>query len=234
MGMRCDSRRLAVYQEFHGTRIAVAGRYTVRNSTRVSFALGAYDTTLPLVIDPVLQATAFQSQNGYYGEYGFLTKLAADGSALVYSTYLAGSSNVAQSCFGQPCWPAPFTSVNGIAVDADGNAYATGSTNTYDFPVTEGACLGSNTSTYNQTVGFVRKFDPSGSLVCSTYFGALPNTYYLNLAGVAVDSDGSAYVVVLPTPTRALFPLPVQTCATRRSSAAAQDSSPSLTPAELL
>ena len=157
--------------------------------------VGGVTSSLDFPTANAFQPNAFANQNEYFGQYGFLSKLSADGSALLYSTYYAGSSNVVQSCFGQPCWPAPFTGVNGIAVDQSGNVYATGVTNTYDFPVTEGAYQGSNTSTYDQTVGFVGKFDSSGKVVYSTYFGALPNTYYLTLNGIAVDALGSAYVV---------------------------------------
>jgi hypothetical protein len=84
------------------------------------------------------QAQVFANQNGGFGQYGFLTKLTPDGSALVYSTYFAGSTNVIQDC-GQPCWPQPYGNITALAVDASGNAYVAGNTNTYNFPTTEGA-----------------------------------------------------------------------------------------------
>ena len=49
----------------------------------------------------------------------FMTKLSATGSVLVYSTYLGGSEHE------RP---------NGIAVDAAGDAYITGCTESTDFP----------------------------------------------------------------------------------------------------
>ncbi len=54
----------------------------------------------------------------------FVTKLNPTGSALVYSTYLGGSS---------------FEGSEGIAVDFAGNAYVTGLTLSTDFPTTSGA-----------------------------------------------------------------------------------------------
>jgi hypothetical protein len=54
----------------------------------------------------------------------FVTKLNSSGSALSYSTYLGGSSD-------DKAW--------GIAIDRSGNAYATGQTESTDFPTTSGA-----------------------------------------------------------------------------------------------
>src|SRR5262249_50119935 len=69
---------------------------------------------------------AFQAafRGGVFVGDAFVTKLNASGSALVYSTYLGGSSD---------------DSGNGIAVDGSGNAYVTGSTQSFNFPVTPGA-----------------------------------------------------------------------------------------------
>jgi Beta-propeller repeat len=55
---------------------------------------------------------------------GFVAKLTADGSALVYATYLGGSG---------------FDFGTGIAVDAAGAAYVTGLTHSPDFPTMPGA-----------------------------------------------------------------------------------------------
>jgi len=152
--------------------------------------------SLDFPVANAFQGTASANQNGYYGQYGFLTKFTPDGATLTYSTYYAGSQNVVQSCYGQPCWPGPYSSVSGIAVDAGGNVYVGGVTNTYDFPVTEGAYETTNTTTYDEQVGVVGKFSPSGNLVYSTYFAAVPaNNYYFVVNAIAVDSAGSAYLV---------------------------------------
>jgi len=160
----------------------------------IYIAGATYSEDFPVV--NAFQATASANQNGYYGLYGFVSKFTPDGSALTYSTYYAGSQNIVQSCYGgQPCWPAPQSSVNGIAVDAGGNAYVDGVTNTYDFPTTESAYEVTNTTTYDQQVGFVGKFSSSGNLVYSTYFAADPaNYYYFYVNAIAVDSSGSAYI----------------------------------------
>lgn len=85
----------------------------------------------------------------------------------------------------------------GLAVDAAGNAYVAGITNSPDFPVTARAF----DKTYNggtpgawQTVAgdaFVAKLDPAGGLVYATYLGG---SFDDSAMGVAVDAAGNAYV----------------------------------------
>ena len=105
----------------------------------------------------------------------FVTELDSGGDALVYSTYLGGSS----TDYGQ-----------GIALDSSGNAYVTGYTDSTNFPVTTGA--------YQTTYGggtdnaFVTAFNSSGNaLIYSTYLGGSGTDYGY---GIAVDSSGNAYV----------------------------------------
>ncbi len=105
----------------------------------------------------------------------FVTKLNATGSALVYSTYLAGTGG---SNWGY-----------GIAVDNAGNAYATGYTDSTDFP-TRNAFQASIASRFSDA--FVTKLDASGAtLSYSTYLGG---TYDEQGYAIAVDSSGNAYV----------------------------------------
>jgi hypothetical protein len=106
----------------------------------------------------------------------YAAKLNVDGSALVYSTYLGGSGGD----YGY-----------GIAVDASGSAYITGSTTSTDFPVTPGAfqLAGGGTS----VDAYVVKLAPTGSsAVYATYFGGLGAEAGLD---IAVDSAGNAYFV---------------------------------------
>ena len=108
------------------------------------------------------------------GEDAFVTKFNADGSALVYSTFLGGNGD---------------DSGIGIAVHADGDAYVTGATSSTNFPTTAGA--------FQPSFGgfgdaFVTKLDPTGTaLVYSTYLGGSGAEQG---HGIAVDADGSAYV----------------------------------------
>lgn len=103
----------------------------------------------------------------------FITKLNPSGSSFVYSTFLGGSDN-------DYAW--------GVAVDISGNAYVTGSTGSYDFPIQN--AYQPTSGGYNDT--FVFKISSSGnSLVYSTYLGGYGHD---EAFGIKVDSAGSAYV----------------------------------------
>lgn len=104
---------------------------------------------------------------------GFITKINATGSALVYSTYLGGTlSDV----------------VAGIALDSVNNAYVTGITDSSDFP-TKNSLQASNHGFDN---AFVTKINATGSaLVYSTYLGGSVEDFGIS---IAVDSGKNAYV----------------------------------------
>jgi Beta-propeller repeat/Abnormal spindle-like microcephaly-assoc'd, ASPM-SPD-2-Hydin len=142
---------------------------------------------------PVLnafQSTANPGQGDVYGDYGFVAKFSADGSTLVFSTYLAGSQVDWEGC-DDDC--APYSTMNGVAVDANGNVYIAGETDTTDFPVSDGAYMSENPTgdaNGNET-SFIASFTPSGSLNYSTYFGGSEYTY---VYGLTVDSSDAAYI----------------------------------------
>src|SRR5207302_1407349 len=106
----------------------------------------------------------------------FVTKFSADGSALVYSTYLGGTEGSNDEAG------------HGIAVDSSGNAYVTGFTGNSTFPLV---------NPFQSTIGgtgsaFITKFNPAGSaLVYSTLLGTGGEVG----RSIKVDSAGSAYVV---------------------------------------
>jgi hypothetical protein len=161
------------------------------NSSNEMYVAGyTYSTDFPLL--NAFQTTVAPNGGSNYGEYGFVTHLTADGSALVSSTYLGGSANVIQNC-GYPCWGQPDSVIQGIAVDLSGNAYVAGWTNTYDLPTTDGAYMPSQNSPGNQQIGFVSEIGATGSLLYSTYFGSTSG-YPTSAVGIAVDSSGSAYI----------------------------------------
>ncbi len=105
----------------------------------------------------------------------FVTKFAADGQSLIYSTYLERSGS--EEFRG------------GIAVDAIGCLYIVGNTESSDFPT-----VNAFDATLNgRSDIFVTKFAANGqSLIYSTYLGGLgPEEGY----DISVDSAGCVYVV---------------------------------------
>jgi hypothetical protein len=134
---------------------------------------------------------AFQTQNraaGNGGSNAFVTELNADGSGLVYSTYLGGSSLAGF----------PGDLANAIALDRHGAAYVAGLTYSDDFPVTKGAFQTRNRAHTKQRVGynaFVTKLDATGSaLAYSTYLGGSGAEVGDAANALAVDDSGHAYV----------------------------------------
>jgi hypothetical protein len=121
---------------------------------------------------------------------GFVTKLNAAGTALVYSTYLGGGGD--DRC-------------NKIAVDSSGNAYVAGETTSSNFPT---ANAFQSTSGGGLSDAFVTKINAAGSaLVYSTYLGG---DVFDAAHAMTIDSTGSVYVT--GRTTSSTFPLvnPIQ------------------------
>lgn len=200
-----------IYQDGAEGREAVPGSFLLRDDGGVGFFVGAYDHTLPLLIDPTLAYSTFLGGAGfdagdaiavdYYGnayiagatassdfpttpgaydptfngvQDGFVAKLSADGSSLVYSTFLGGSG---------------LDDTDSLAVDLRGSAYVRGITTSPDFPTTRG----SFDPSFNGGIdAYVSKLSADGSsLSYSTYLGG---SGFDSGSGIAVDFTGSAYV----------------------------------------
>jgi Beta-propeller repeat len=104
----------------------------------------------------------------------FLTKLNANGNALIYSTYLGGNGDEITL---------------GTAVDAAGDAYVTGGTSSSNFPTVnpiQAAYAGNED-------GFVAKVNRNGTaLVYSTYLGGTDFDFG---RGIVVDAARNSYIV---------------------------------------
>ena len=200
-----------IYQEVNGKRQEIAGNYLL-TAGEVGFAVGAYDASQPLVIDPVIvYATYLGGELGGFvsitvdkegqayvamnygpvatpGAYQYGTgfsvfKLNKAGTAILYSVTMGGS---------------PFDRVYAMTVDAQGNCYLTGQVTSSGFPVTSGAfqtdigitCGGCHNA-------FVAKINSMGSnLDYSTYLKGdnTTDTKSIRGQGIAVDAQGNAYV----------------------------------------
>ena len=134
---------------------------------------------------------AYQTKNRSKGfnfgkTNGFITKLNAAGSALIYSTYLGGSSGNFSG-----------DAANALAVDKFGSVYVTGVTASDDFPVTTGAFQTVNKGfSIGNWTGFITKLNPAGSaLVYSTYLGGGGGVGGGDTgSGIVVDAEGNATV----------------------------------------
>jgi len=155
--------------------------------------IAGYTTSTTFPVANAYQSSVSANQGGNFGSYGFLTKFAADGLSLVYSTYLAGSSTVSLNCGGTPCWLEPSSIIKGMVLDTLGNGYVTGTTNTHNFPVTQGSYQTTDSIQGIGSVGFVSKFSGSGNLQYSTYFYDATGVV-TDPTAIAVDSSGSAYI----------------------------------------
>ncbi|MFH1319427.1 MAG: SBBP repeat-containing protein, partial [Bacteroidota bacterium] len=129
---------------------------------------------------------AFQTTNA--GKFDFvLAKVNANATAYLYSTYFGGSLD-----------ELGFGGVAIVAIDASGDAYISGFTNSTNLPISPGAF---------QTVKsggidiFVAKITPAGNgssdLIYSTLLGGSGGTLFSrdeNSRSIAVDATGNAYV----------------------------------------
>lgn len=156
-----------------GTGFDVASDIAI-DSAGNAYIVGVTDVDFPVT------PGAFQTSPADTNEV-FVSKLDATGAVLVYSTLLGGSG---------------IDIANGIAINASGNAYVTGFSDSVDFPVTPGAF---------QTVkavavdAFVTKLSASANaLVYSTYLGG-DGIDAAN--GIALDAAGNASIAGLTVST---------------------------------
>jgi hypothetical protein len=109
---------------------------------------------------------------------GFIAEINAAGTALVFSTYLGGSSS---------------QNTSGIALDSTGAIYVCGGTSSADFPVTANAVQPTFSGTpKTSSDAYVTKLSPGGaSIVYSTFLGGSDID---SATGIAVDSAGNIYL----------------------------------------
>ncbi len=254
-----------VYQMQDGVRQPVDGRFTMAKNHEVTFALGAYDKSRELVIDPTLVYTgtfgtasesdapaamavdakgeliitgatydlnfpatsgayqtacgpvsATDTQNGVFrcavGDQpgalssAYIAKLSADGTSLVYATYLHGITGWEKG--------------SAVQADAAGNAVVVGQTASADFPLVHAPAIaqmslcqphiplaggppvqtcngyfdgGGTEWTIQGPSGFVTKLSADGStLLYSAFLGFSGTTYPQSLA---LDASGNMYIL---------------------------------------
>jgi Beta-propeller repeat len=212
--------RPLIYQEDGAGRHEIAGRYALVSGDTVALRVDGYDRRRKLVIDPILSYSTYlggsendainavqlgpkgllymcgytQTQdipaiNGAYNNnnagltdifLAIIDPSQQGNGQLVYFSYLGGSS--VDICLA-------------LAVDQNGVAYMTGTTNSTDFPM-----AGNSVQTLGPAVvteAFVAAIDPSQygmvSLIYSTFLGGQTGANSGN--AITLDSSGNMYVV---------------------------------------
>jgi hypothetical protein len=208
------------YQSTGGRKKSVSARFVTAENGAIGFALGAYDRTKPLIIDPVLTYSTYlggsADDSASAVAIDLLGNIYVTGSTMSidfpltgpYQTVNHGTQNVfvaklnaAGSAYVYSTYlgGSGADSGLGIGVDAGGYACITGAATSPDFP-TLAALQPSLTGPQN---AFVAKLNAKGSgLVYSTYLGGSASDQ-----GNAIASDASGNCYVTGSATSPDFPV---------------------------
>ncbi|HEY6769516.1 MAG TPA: SBBP repeat-containing protein [Candidatus Sulfotelmatobacter sp.] len=219
------------YQRIGDREQPVQGRFEMRGSNRVGFAVGPYDRSRELVIDPVLEYSTYFGGSG--DEHS--TSIAVDS---VGNIYLAGSTDSAAASFPtagtQTLLPAglattpPNTHVYvakitlsdttsavyetflggtgsefpvGIAVDGGGNAYVAGTTVSTDFPTTATSAYQSGPQSGSTGPSHVFVSVLNATGSSLNYSSYLSGNGEDIASGMTIDSRGAIFVTGTTTST---------------------------------
>ena len=201
------------YQQTASGRTEVPARFVLRSGNQVTFELGAYDASKPLIIDPLVSVLTYATYLGGTGD-DFLMGIAADGlgnvyvvgdttpgnyptTAGAYRVSPAGSNDVVVTKLNSTGSAMVYSTylggsgidlAGGIALDSSGNVYVTGVTDSPNFPTKNAAFPGN--AGFNDA--FLAKLGPFGTnLLYSTYLGGGSDD---SGNAVAADNSGNAYI----------------------------------------
>lgn len=200
--------RPIVYQVVDGAKKAVDAAYRLLDPDTVAFALGAFDRSLPLVIDPVVSYSTYLGGDAEDSA----TSVAVDSAG---NTWVAGVTNSTEFPWEMDndsefsgvydAYVCRFSGNGGIplcayiggsdddgawaiAIGPDGNAYVGGYTYSADFPVVDAA----QSDPGGDGDAFVLRINAAADgLDFSTYHAG--NSFEI-VRGIAVDHHGDVYV----------------------------------------
>lgn len=205
-----EMHRPIAYQERDGMRQTVDVRF-VANANRVTFAVGSYDRSRQLVIDPTVTYSTYFG--GDSADYGLAIAVDASGNEFVAGATDSDTIPGWKTATNAASFDVFVTKVNpagvlqfttefggsqddfpgGIAVDSTG-IYVSGTTDSSDFPVTPGAAqttfVGGGPNGNNDA--FAAKLTLTGSITWATFINGSDSTSGL---AVAADTSQNVYVV---------------------------------------
>jgi uncharacterized protein (TIGR03437 family) len=154
----------------HGYAIAV-------DSAGNAYLTGHTDSTNFPTVNPFQSTNQLGNTPSVDDGDVFVSKISANGSTLLYSTYLGGNGD---------------DTGHAIAVDSAGDAFVTGATQSSNFP-TAHALQGKNVGAFGNA--FVTKLNPAGNaLLFSTYLGGRQSDIGF---GITLDTTGNVYITGL-------------------------------------
>ncbi len=204
-------RKPIVYQASNsraGQRQLIDGRFVLRGQGRIGFAVGPYDRTKDLVIDPVLTYSTYlggKDDEGIFGikldakgniylagetssinfptEGAFQDKLGGYYDGFISKFDPTGSRLIYSTYLGGSA----YDHCAALALDPSGDAYVTGITQSLDFPIAN-AFQSTLRGTGN---AFISRLDPTGQLLFSSFLGG---SGLDQGEDIALDKHGNAYV----------------------------------------
>ncbi|MBS1677649.1 MAG: SBBP repeat-containing protein [Actinobacteria bacterium] len=204
------------YQWIDGKRHPVAAAFSLHGE-RLGFALGAYDRSRPLVIDPVLSYSTYLG--GSLKDFGFDVAVDPAGGVYISGQTESGNFPIFDERFPDQALDDAFVSKfepddggamklaystyigaskgdggASIAVDAQGAVYLTGSTDSENFPTVD-PLAGIAGGNLGGTDIYVVKLNPdNGGAVTIDYSTYVSGSLTDGASGIAVDAQGAAYV----------------------------------------
>ena len=202
------------WQEVKERKVTVSASYNIIDDGTVGFALGDYDSSLPLTIDPILEYSTYLGGGGFDFAQGIAVdslgnayvtgrtvsadfptanalqiNLGGISDAFVSKLDSTGSSFIYSTYLGGSIGSERGSEIGrDIAVDSSGNAFITRVTGSSDFP-TMNPAQAANRGNLN---AFITKLNSTGSsLIYSTYLGGSSSE---SGSSIGLDSNGNVYV----------------------------------------
>ena len=172
-----------VFSTYLGGSSGESGRGVAVDPSGNTYVIGSTVSTNYPVTTGTLQSTTTPTGRT---NHIVLTKLSTNGGSLVYSAVIGGSSD---------------DEVAGLAIDGGGDAFLTGTTNSTDFPVTNGAHndLEKLNGLNSAAKIFVTEVNPTATAF--VYSAVIGGTGVDQGTALAIDGSGNAYIAGTTTST---------------------------------